>query len=757
MTKKPERKSEASRRADRIIQQRTLWLMGILGALVFVAVAAKLYDLQIVQHDKLEAKALTQQTRSTVVSASRGEIYDRNGNVLAISATAETIFASPLEVLNYYKDTYGDDYEGYYEQGKETLAEGLSGILGIDRDKILTKLGRTNSQYEILLRQADEDVADQVRQFLNDNELKGIYLVADTKRYYPYGALASHVIGFTNYDGDGAYGLEATYNDELQGTSGLVVSAKSGDGTDLLYQYEQYYDAKNGDSLVSTIDTTVQYYVEQGLQTLEDKFGTGHGATGIVMNVNTGALLAMASYPSYDLNDPRKIYDKELAEQLDGLADDAYNTKLGELQMLQWRNKTVNDTYEPGSTFKIITLATALEENVVNLNSTFTCNHSIRVPGYTEIINCSSKRGHGLQNLTLATANSCNPAYVTIGLKIGTSAYYKYLNAFGLLQTTGIELNGEAVGIAAAESDFNNLDLACYAFGQNINVTPVALIAAQAACINGGYLRTPYLVEQVLDSDGNVVSQHDSTPVRQVISGETSATVRQILEYVVHVGTGKNGQVAGYRIGGKTGTADKGQTGDVVVSFVCFAPADDPEVIMLMTLDTPSRSTGTYVSGGQMVAPTASAVMAEILPYLGVKSDTEETAVDTTVPNVVGLTKEEAETRLKTKELACRVVGSGDTVTDQTPVGGAIVPTGSSVVLYCGAQKPDGLCTVPGVVGLTPTQANKTLTDAGLIMKVTGASVSGSVFAISQSVAAESQVAAGTVVTVQFGDNTALD
>ena len=800
MEHRPPRKSESSRRADRLIQQRTLWFMGLLGVLVFLALFVKLFELQVVQHEELEEKALRQQTRSVEVSASRGTIYDKNGNILAISATAETIFLSPLEVLNYYKDEYGDTYEGYYEQGKQALADGLAEILDVDAQTVLDKLAKTNRQYEVVRRQADEELADRVRELVNELDIEGVYLVEDPKRYYPYGSLAAHVIGFVGSDGHGMYGLEATQNSALEGSAGLVVSAKSNDGTDLLYQYEQYYDPENGDSLVTTLDTTVQYYLEQGLQTLESRFGTGVGSTGIVMDVNTGGILAMASYPTYDLNEPWSIYDENLIAQLEEyreMLEDAaadrdeeeetpeaeeetseeeipaeekeelkdlteeeiktlYNKKLGETQLRQWRNRAVNDTYEPGSTFKMITLASALEEGTVNLNSTFNCTRSIRVSGYTEVINCSSKRGHGLQTLTVATGNSCNPAYVNIGLSLGTEKYYQYLEEFGLLEKTGIELNGETTGIAATRKSFNNLDLACYAFGQNINVTPLALLTAQVACINGGYLRQPHIVSQVLDQNGDVKMQQDTTPIRQVISEETSAEVRGVLEYVVSSGTGKNGQVAGYRIGGKTGTADKGKTGDVVVSFVCFAPANDPQIMMLMTLDTPSRTTGTYVSGGQMVAPVASSVMAEILPYLGIEADVTETA-DTTVPNVIGLSRSEAETKLAAKELGCRFVGRGETVTDQTPVGGAIVPVGAEVVLYCGEEKPTDPCVVPNVIGMTAAQANKAITDAGLIMKVTGANNKGAVYAINQSVAAEKEVKAGTVITVQFGDTSLLD
>ena len=398
------------------------------------------------------------------------------------------------------------------------------------------------------------------------------------------------------------------------------------------------------------------------------------------------------------------------------------------------------------------------------MNTTFNCPGSIKVQGWSKPIGCSRRTGHGTQTLEVATGNSCNPAFITMGLKIGTDRYYDYLESFGLMEPTGVDMIGEVTGIFSSRERFNTnvVSLASYAFGQTFNVTPLALIRAQAACINGGYLYTPHVVEQILDDEGNIVSQHDSTPVRQVISEETSDKVRQCLEYVVAKGTGKNGQVAGYRIGGKTGTADKTGTGDVVVSFMCFAPADDPQVIMLITMDTPSRTTGTYVSGGNMVAPTASQVMGEILPYLGIEPDyTAEQLVgaDATVPNVVGKTAEEAKAKLESVGFAYKTVGSGDTVTDQTPAGGAIVPNNAAVILYLGAEKSSELSTGPDLVGRTASEANQLLTNAGLTMKVTGATStsSGNVHAISQSTPAGTQVEAGSVITVRFGDSSVLD
>ena len=748
MSNQPNRKNEEVRRANRTIQTRTFILMLVLGVGLFVLLFFKLYQLQIVRHEELQELAVDQQTRSTEVTASRGTIYDRNGNILAISATAETVFLSPKEL----NEELAKEETAWT---KDFLAENLAKILDINAESILKKMERTNSQYEIIKLRADEDVANQVRQFINDNKIRGVYLVTDAKRYYPYSTLACHVIGFVGNDNVGLYGLEARYENELEGQTGLVVTAKNGAGTDMLYEYERYYDAKNGDDLVLTLDSTVQYYLEKGIEEMADKFDAANGATGVVMNAKTGAILGMASYPNYDLNDFSTLQDGKLKSAVkNGKAS------LGDMQLRQWRNKALNDTYEPGSTFKVLTLSAALEEGVINENTTFNCSGSIHVLDAN--IHCSNTSGHGHETLKETVGNSCNPAFITYGLRLGNEKFYEYMKNFGLMDETGVDLDGEATGIFMEPDKFSKLDLACYAFGQNFNVTPIALIAAQAACINGGYLHSPYVVEQVQDDGGNVVYQHDDTPIRQVISEETSAKVRECLEYVVASGTGKNGQVAGYRIGGKTGTADKGQTGDIVVSFLCFAPADDPQVIMLITMDTPSRTTGTYPSGGNMVAPTSSQIMSEILPYLGIEptySAEELLGADTTVPNVVGMTVDEAAEKLKSKGFGYKTVGDGDKVTDQTPAGSAIIPGKSTVILYAGAEKPDKKCTVPQLVGKTPSEANSAATNAGLLIRFSGTtdSESGSVRVLSQSEKEGSKVAAGTVITVQLGDMSVSD
>lgn len=689
----------------------------------------------------------------------------------------------------------GQDYAPPVLRDQSYIARGLSRILGLEQGAIEERMEKTNSQYEILKKKTDQTISDEVRRFINGEidpegnevpekqrvKLRGVWLQPDSKRYYLYSSLASGVIGFVNGDGIGSVGLEVKYDDTLTGTAGYTISARNASGSELLYNYEQYYDAENGHSLVLTLDANVQLSLENGLENMLKKYDAKNGGTGIVMDVNTGAIIAMASYPNYDLNDYSTIFDAALQKKLDADLEkidanrstyesekayaDARAKAINSAMQSQWRNKCIDSTYEPGSTFKPITLAAALEEGKVSKSSTFYCGGYTTVPGWSDRIWCSNHSGHGQQTLIEAVGHSCNPAFIKMGLSIGTETYYKYLKSFGLMDKTGIDMIGEVKGLFVDEDYFNSqvVSLASYSFGQTFNVTPIELIRAQAACINGGYLYEPYIVDQVLDEDDNVLSQHDTTPVRQVISEETSAIVREALEYVVSSGSGKNGQVAGYRIGGKTGTADKTgtrkTTREVVVSVMCFAPADDPQYIMLLTMDTPSRNTGTAVYGGTMVAPTASQIMGEILPALGIEPDysaEELSGADAAVPYVVGKTAEEAKAALKSAGFTYRTVGSGETVTDQTPAGGAIVPNNASVVLYLGAEKSDTPSTVPDVTGKTPTEANKALTNAGLIMKVAGATSAsgGSVTAISQSAEAGSQLPAGSVVTVRFGVRT---
>ena len=704
-----------ARQATRTVRSRTFWLMLVMGILVFVILFFQLYHLQITRHKELQTKALDQQTRQTVVSAFRGTIYDRNGSQLAVSVSTEDVVMSPYHMKKQLDDEAerlekirlenAQLKKGETPQSEDTtvlwdydsLAASLADILGISQDDVRERMNNTDSQYELLAKKVDEDTANQIRQLINDLKVEGLDLTATSKRVYPYGSLASHVLGFVGTDNTGLYGLESRYDKYLQGQTGLVVTAKDERGNPLPYEYEQYFAAQSGQDLNNAF--TVQ-------------------------------------------ND---LFKKNLTDTSDQL-------------LKQWRNKTLNDTYEPGSTFKILTMSAAMEEGLINMNTTYTCTGGIHVSDAT--IHCTGT--HGTQTLKEAAAHSCNPAFITFGLQLGNEKFYEYMNDFGLMQGSGVDLDGEASGVFASPESFTQLDLACYAFGQNFNVTPMALIAAQAACVNGGYLHAPYLVEQIVDSDGNVTYQHDNTPVRQVISEETSAHVRECLEYVVSDGTGRNGQVKGYRVGGKTGTADKGQTGDLVVSFVSFAPADDPQVIILVTMDTPSRSAGTSVSGGSMVAPVNSKIMADILPYLGIEptySAEELLGADTTVPYVIGSTVEDARSRMEARGFTCKVVGSGGTVTDQTPAGGAVIPGKATIILYAGAEKPNTMYTVPQLVGKTAAEANVAATNAGLLVRFSGATqtTSGNIRVLSQSLEAGQQVPAGTVITVQLGDTNMSD
>lgn len=756
-----------ARQATRTVRRRTFWLMLVLGILAFVVLFFKLYDLQIIQHKQMQTRALDQQTSQTVVSAFRGTIYDRNGSQLAVSVSAEDVVMSPFH-MKKQRDEEAERLEKIRQENAQ-LAEGekkksvdiivlwdydslaakLADILDLSQDDIRERMNNTNSQYELLAKKVDEDTADQIRQLINDLNIEGLDLVATSRRVYPYGSLASHILGFVGAENTGLYGLESRYDQYLQGQSGLVVSAKDVKGNPLPYEYEQYFAAQSGQDVVLTLDANVQYYLEKYVGEMADKYGAENGATGIVMDVKTGGILGMVSYPTYDLNNAFTVQNDQFKKDLTDTSDQL---------MKQWRNKALNDTYEPGSTFKILTMSAAMEEGLINMNTTYTCTGGIHVSDAT--IHCTGT--HGTQTLKEAAAHSCNPAFITFGLQLGNEKFYEYMNDFGLMSGTGIDLDGEATGVFASPESFTQLDLACYAFGQNFNVTPIALIAAQAACVNGGYLHTPYLVEQIVDSDGSITYQHDNTPVRQVVSEETSAHVRECLEYVVSDGTGRNGQVKGYRVGGKTGTADKGQTGDLVVSFVSFAPADDPQVIILVTMDTPSRSAGTSVSGGSMVAPVNSKIMADILPYLGIEptySAEELLGADTTVPYVIGSSVEDAKSRVESRGFTCKVVGTGNTITDQTPAGGAVIPGKSTVILYAGAEKPNTMYTVPQLVGKTAAEANVAATNAGLLVRFSGATqtTSGNIRVLSQSLEAGQQVPAGTVITVQLGDTNMSD
>ena len=770
-------------RGNRTILWRTIALMIIFGVLAFIPLLITMFNIQIRDHDYYEQLAISQQTRDVAVEANRGTIFDRNGNTLAMSATVYRIIVSPRDLIQVQENYAQKVDKAKAGPGKmpttpeptnELVAQGLAEILGMDAESIAKRLERDYSAYEVLTNQAEEEVADQVRAFISENALSNSIVITPTsKRYYPNNALACQVIGFVNSNG-GAYGMEALYDEELSGETGRVVIAKNGNGTEMLSRYENYYDATDGDNLTLTIDSTIQYYCERILEKGIETFEVQNGGFAIAMDPNTGAILAWANSPSYDLNSPSTISDPTVKAELEALAEEVgsdseeYLQALGQAQLDQWRNKAINDTYEPGSTFKSMVLSAALEEGVVSESDTFTCTGSVTVAGYT--IHCSRRTGHGTQTLAEAVANSCNPAFIEIGQRLGAEKFYDYLEDFGFTELTGIDLQGESDSYIWSREFFTSeigiSSLATASFGQRFNVTPIQLITAAASVINGGHLMQPYVMQSITDAEGNVVVSNEPTEVRQVISEETSQIAREILEKVVDGGTGKNAYQAGYRIGGKTGSSETLENDHTIVSFLGFAPADDPQVIVLLAYDNPKpkaegssyTSQGWYISGGQMAAPMAGELLADILDYLGVEkqyTEAELSGADTAVPGVVGLSAADAQTRLEKANFTVRTVGTGEVVTDQLPASGASIPGGSQVVLYLGEEKPKDLVAVPDLTGKTPEAARTALQELGLYIRVSGATgyYTSSTVAVSQSIAAGTEVERGTVVDVQFMDN----
>ena len=752
---------------NRMMLRRTLFLLSVCGAAAFVVLAARLYQLQIVRHDELESRAIAQQVRETTVSAPRGTIYDCKGEVLAMSAGVDTIYLSPAEI-----EQYGED--------AEAIAEGLSDILGLDYETVYAKTQNSGSWYEVVARKVEENVATQVREFKEEGSYNGIKLEADTKRYYPNGSLAAHVIGFVGTDNTGLGGIEAKYDKALSGTNGFIMRSTTAAGTDLLYtSWEDYFDAVPGSDVELTIDATIQYYVEKHLAQAVEDYDIQNGAAAICMDVDTGAILSMASLGNFDLNNYQAISDEALAEIDASAQSEAERAELiAAAQQLQWRNKAISDTYEPGSTFKIITLAMALEEGVVDMNSTFYCGGSVSVQGRNTPVKCWKNGGHGSQTLTQAVQHSCNVAFVNIGRLIGEERFYDYAEAFGFFERTGdssvqltgrtgIDIGGESGSIWWSEDVFCNPEnlsqLAAASFGQTFNITPLQLVTAVSACVNGGYLMQPHLVNSVTGPDGSV-TEYEPVEIRQVISEETSAKVREILEQVVGdsvEGTGRNAYVAGYRIGGKTGTSTKttqeiAGTKEYIVSFIGVAPADDPQIALLVLLDNPSSESGIYVSGGQMAAPVVGKMMADILPYLGVEpeySDSELQTMDRAVPDVTGLSMAEAQSKLSEAGLGFRVIGSGGSVTSQLPAANSVIASGSEVLLYADAA-PTGGGSVPNLTGMTYSEAIRTLAGMGMFVgsdsSVTDAD---SQIVSGQDVRAGTQAGAGTVVTVTLYEN----
>lgn len=793
-------------RANRTILVRTLILLAVFGVAVFIPLFVRLWQIQIRDYDRFQELAVEQQTGDSVVAAQRGVIYDRNGEVLAMSATVYNIQLSPKEILAC-QEAYADDVKNgkeldYPEPTDEFIASNLAQILGLEEEDILKRLEKTYSMYEIIAQRVDEDTRNEVLAFTTENHITGIFTPPTTMRIYPKGSLAAQVIGWVNpnTENTGAYGIEAQYESVLAGETGRIVTAKNADGTQMLYQYENYYDGMDGCDLELTLDSKIQSFCENILAKGIEQFEVQDGGFCIAMDPNTGEILAWANSPTFDPNDPwavsdpvllqyladiesgeytkEEAYQKALAEgaTTEEARDTAISAAESEVLYKQWANRSISSTYEPGSTFKSIVLAAALEEGVVSESSTFYCSGVAQVDGWSGApIQCSDRDGHGTQTLAKAVANSCNPAFIAIGQALGAEKFYNYLEDFGFLEKTGIDVLGESninpvsAGLIWDRDKFTNVDLAVASFGQRFQVTPLQLITAAAAVINGGHLMQPYVVQALTDQDGNVVEQTEPTEVRQVVSESTSALVREMLYGVVNGGTGKNANVEGYRIGGKTGTSEKRDedTGDLIVSFLGVAPADDPQIVVLIAFDSPTpvvpgsnyTSHGFYISGGNMGALSAGPLIADILDYLGVEKVYSDNAyADVVVPQTVGLSQADAIKLLQSKGLGYRVVGDGAAVTDQLPAQGVSIPGKSEVVLYLGAEKPTEQVSVPDLTRMTASAAEKALTDLGLYMRPVGVTdYSDTTIATEQSIAAGTLVDPGTVVEVHFMDTAVQD
>lgn len=725
-------------------KKRIIVVMSIV-ILCFFLLILRIAYLQIFKGEELTIAAREQQTVDSVITPERGKILDRNHKILASNMTVETLSISPADVRKNTKQT------------PEEIAEEISEIFGTDEDVILDRIN-SNTNFQYIKKKVLKSEADKFREYINKYNLSGFRFTEDTKRYYPYGNFASHVIGFVGSDNQGLEGVESVYDDVLSGVPGRIVTADRVSGMEIPENYEQYVAAEDGNSVVLTIDETIQHFAEKHLENARIEHSLEEGAATIVMDVNTGEILAMATKPDYDLNEPFAITEAveerypEIKEELEDLEGNEYNAKVTEVTQFLRRNKAVVDSYEPGSTFKIAVAAMALEEQTSSLSDHFYCGGSIKVADRN--ISCANRNGHGDQTFQQAVQNSCNPAFIQIGAKVGAKNFVKYLKGFGFLKKTGIELPGEQSGIFHAEENFKEIDLATSSFGQSFNVTPLQMISMASAVANGGNLMKPHLIKQIVDKNMNVVKDIPPVKVRQIVSKQTSDTMRTILESVVSEGGGKNAYLAGYRIAGKTGTSEKQPRGNgkYVASFIGFAPADNPQVACLVILDQPPVGNTYY--GGLIAAPVVKNILDETLQYLNVEPEyTQEEMqfVDILVPDVVGRAPDKAKQAIEKAGFNVIIYGNGDKITAQMPKANNKISRNSNVILYTEENQKKQSVPVPDVRGMTPSAANKTLTDAGLNVKIKGVSnTAGTAICSGQLPVAGSAVEAGTVITLNF-------
>jgi len=694
---------KAPKRYDRLRfnsgQHRRILLTGtLLGLLAFVPVGLRLYGLMIREYDYYSAKALSNQSRSTPVAARRGDIVDRNMEILATDTGVENVYLNPRELKQSKADI-------------PAIAAFLGPILEKDPSWIREQAEDRRMRYKQVGWRIDEETAGTIRSYINENSISGIHLEPASRRTYPRGTLAAQVIGFTNAGGDGCEGVEAAYDAYLKGRAGKVITTKGNNEMDMPFSYENFLSADPGCTVVLTLDATVQSCLEKQMAAAMVRYDVQNGAFGLVMDVQTGEILAMATLGSYDPNDYQRVYDPETAarqeqlkleylalpegtEQYEG-AKQAYTEALTAARLKQWRNRVISDGYEPGSTFKVLTMAAALDCGAIDLTTSFHCSGAAQIPGRSQRLHCWRSTGHGAEQTPQALQNSCNIAFANIALKLGGERFYEYIEKFGILEKTGIDLAGESKGVffdkklVTDTEKWGTASLTSGSFGQTFKITPIQLCRAISSVVNGGYLMEPYIVSEILDEDGNTVLKQEPTVTRRTISEETSEIMRTLIKSVVTEGTAKGAAVAGFSIGGKTGTSEKidvfdenGQrVQDKIVSFVGIAPMEDPRYIALIALDTPSRETGLYISGGNMAAPTVGALLSDILPYLGVEK-TENLPKTVALEDCSGLTAEDAARKLKEMGLYTEFSGTGETVTGQLPAPGQTLEEGSTVLLY---------------------------------------------------------------------------
>lgn len=730
--------------STRSMRQRALSIVLFITVFLFGASGINLMKYMLFDSSFYQKKATMQQLQDTEISAKRGDIYDRNMEVLATSATAYTVYITPQDI----KD----------DDTAKLLAKGLSELLDVEYDKVYSATKKT-TYYEKIKTKVDQALANKVRTFISENKLGAIVgLDEGSKRYYPNDNLASTILGFVGADNQGLNGLESYYDDMLKGVPGRVIAAKNATGADMPFSYEKVVDAQTGNSLVLTIDSYIQYVAEKYLEEAVSQYSCNERGCVIVMDPKTGEIYAMATKPDYNPNTPFTIYDVKTAEAIEELTGDERTKAISDAQQKQWRNKAICDTYEPGSVFKIVTGSAAYEESKISKNSTFNCSGKINIAGTT--YNCHKHSGHGHQNLAGAFQNSCNPAFIQIGQMLGTELFFKYFQAYGLTEKTGIDLPGEASTVAGVSyhdiSTMSIVDLASESFGQGFNVTPIQLATAVCASVNGGYLVKPHVVKKVVDSEGNTVKKIEKTVKRQVISAETSKAICSFLEGVVTEGSGKNSYVAGYRVGGKTGTSQKLAQSNadgvkrLVASFCGVAPCDEAQLVCLVVLDEPNAP---VVYGGTLAAPVAGKIFADVLPYLGVEAiytEEELKNIDIAVPSAVGKQIEEAKRLFESSGISVKTVGNGEKVVRQLPSAGHLISRGGTVVLYTDDIENTKV-TVPDFSGYSISGANSLASQHQLNITLSGVTGENSgATAYSQSIAPGEKVDMGTIITVSF-------